>query len=1042
MSMWVVRAGEKGQSESKVLAEGIATMGYREMPDPSSFEDRDSMRKWYSQQYPNLLPGTVTREVAQIWDFAQNMKLDDFVILPCKMRPIVWIGQVGGEYQFGGGGADRHIRPVKWMTNIPRSKFDAKLSKKLDQHGTIYPLDVDTENAVKELLNSQEHLSQLLKELVLTYAKVAKKVANNTVRCPNIKFEHEIESKGALKSRFKEFLQDPTEEKFQNFWKRDYIWAATMGGNATNLIKKHNGLDAITEVLKKVDAATEYNPEWQTQLGASGALAEFWGKIKDQPIRNACANHGLVFFGMKNPSSYSDFLNEFKQFEGFYQATLGQEKVTQYPVEIELDQLFNFVDKATNSDLVVNPDIDDQDVKTLFTLKKQIDDLLRPSGGETVYWVEKRDTKNRPDLELGEYAVGKALLSGQSSKPDSRGHVRDIYSAMREVKPGDVVLHFIDNEAFLGVSIAESAVDDSFEWPPERDDPGGPGYLVRLKEYMPLDSPINKREFLEESHVFEQLSKIGEKYKKRKDYPGGVFYHVKDRRIGQGGYLTRAPPELVEILNNIYKQKVGRDRDLPHFHPQDLSSPIFHQSWIFQSVPERFNLLERLVRLGEEPWSATRLRDQMHVGDTVYYWQSGKGAGVYGIGTIVSPPQQGLDIGYGDWGVVTKIERSLVTQHIPKEEFLKNPVLRESTIIKSPQGTNFLLSKEEASEIKKLIPPSLSPTQVIFYGPPGTGKTYKGITRALEIIHEDPNYCSDPEKRPQFVEEFNEKQEEEQIEFITFHPSYSYEEFVEGIRPVLEDEGKTGNLGFVLKKGVFRNIVEKARAPQGRNKNFVLIIDEINRGNIPKVFGELITLIEEDKREGGKNPIQARLPYSGKPFIVPMNLHIIGTMNSADRSIALMDLALRRRFTFEPFMPEYEKTGLNDEKIDDLNLGALLRRLNLRIQALVDKDHQIGHSFFIKVKEAKDKKQELYNVWYNEIIPLLEEYFYNDYERLGYVLDPYKQAANTGFVEPTDPEIKHFLAKIDFDESEFPAGMIHRYESAQELVEALTSYAQ
>lgn len=303
-------------------------------------------------------------------------------------------------------------------------------------------------------------------------------------------------------------------------------------------------------------------------------------------------------------------------------------------------------------------------------------------------------------------------------------------------------------------------------------------------------------------------------------------------------------------------------------------------------------------------------------------------------------------------------------------------------------------------------------------------------------------YCSDPEKRPQFVVEFNQKQQEGQIEFITFHPSYSYEEFVEGIRPALEDGDNTGNLGYELKKGVFWNIVEKARAPEGRNKNFVLIIDEINRGNIPKIFGELITLIEEDKREGGKNPIQAKLPYSGKPFIVPMNLHIIGTMNSADRSIALMDLALRRRFTFEPFMPEYDKTGLDSEKIDDLNLGALLGRINLRIQALVDKDHQIGHSFFVKVKEAKDKKQKLYNVWYDEIIPLLEEYFYNDFERLSYVLDPYKQTANTGFVEPTDPEIKRFLAKIDVDESEFPAGMIHRYESAQELVEALTSYAQ
>lgn len=884
-------------------------------------------------------------------------------------------------------------------------------------------------------MSNQERLSQLYKELVVAYAEVAKKVANDTARCPNIKFEHEMDSKEALKSRLKEFLQEPTEEKFQSFWNTNYIWAATMGGNATNLIKKHKGLDEITEVLTQVDSATTYNPDWEVQIGASGALAEFWGKLKDKPIRNACANRALVFFGLENPKSYPDFLDKFEQFERFYKSTLGQDKITPFPIEIELDQLFNFVDKASDSDLVEKPDIEDEDIKTLYKIKKQIDEMRRPPGAAPVYWVEKRDLKRRPYLESGEYALGKALLSGQTSKADAQGGVRDIYRAMRAVKPGDVVLHLTDSEAFSGVSIAAGIVDDTFVWPEEDKQPGGPGYLVWLKNYTPLENPINKREFLEDSRVFEQLSQISEKYKKRKDYPGGLFYHVKDRRIGEGGYLTRAPPELVTILNNIYKQKIGHDLPIP------LPGA---QSWIFQVVGEGY-LQERLPRLGEEAWTASQRRDQMRVGDRIYYWQAGKDAGIYGIGTIVSSPQKGLDIGRGEWGVVTKIERFLGSQYIPKQAFLENPVLQESTIIKSPQGTNFLLFDDQPSEIEKLIPTiltSVPPTQVIFYGPPGTGKTYKAITRALEIIHKDAEYCSDPEKRSQFVIEFNQKQQAGQIEFITFHPSYSYEEFVEGIRPVLEDGDNTGNLGYELKKGVFWNIVEKACAPEGRNKNFVLIIDEINRGNIPKIFGELITLIEEDKREGGKNPIQARLPYSGKPFIVPMNLHIIGTMNSADRSIALMDLALRRRFTFEPFMPEYEKTGLNDEKIDDLNLGALLRRLNLRIQALVDKDHQIGHSFFIKVKEAKDKKQELYNVWYDEIIPLLEEYFYNDYERLGYVLDLYKQTANTGFVEPTDPEIKRFLAKMDFDESEFPAGMIHRYESAQELVEALTSYAQ
>jgi hypothetical protein len=894
-------------------------------------------------------------------------------------------------------------------------------------------------------MSNKERLSQLYKELVVAYANVAKKVANNTARCPNIKFEHEMESKKALKSLFYEFLQGPTEQKFQSLWNRNYIWAATMGGNATNLINKH-GLNAITEVLKEVDAATEYNPDWEHQLGASGALSEFWGKLKDKPIRNECANHALVFLGLENPRSYPDFLDEFKQFEVFYQANVGQDKVTAYPIEVELDQLFNFVDKATDTDLVENPDIDDEDVKTLYAIKKQIDDVLRPPGAAPVYWVEKRDLKRHPYLESGEYALGKALLSSQTSVPDPQGHVKDIYRAMREVKPGDVVLHLTtDSEAFSGVSIVASAVDDSFVWPEEDKKPGGPGYLVWLKDYTHLDSPINKREFLEDSHVFEQLSQISEQYKKRKyreDYPGGLFYDTKVPKIGEGGYLTRAPPEVVEILNNIYKQKTGQD--LPHKPPHPP-----RKSWIFQARPDRYKLIEHLRPQEQVTWAANKMRDQMEVGDTVYYWQSGSDPaidpGIYGVGKLESRPERGLaEPEFGDWGVMTRVERCFGDHYISKQAFLENPILRESTIMRGPEGTNFRLTRAQASEIEKLIPPPMAPTNVIFFGPPGTGKTYKAINRALEIVYDDPEHCKNPEKtRDQLIAEFNQLQAKGQVEFITFHQSYSYEEFIEGIRPVLETDNEASNLSYKLKKGVFWNIAEAARSPQGCNKNFVLIIDEINRGNIPKVFGELITLIEEDKREGGENAVAVRLPYSDDMFTVPANLHIIGTMNSADRSIALMDLALRRRFTFIPFMPEYEETGLNDEYIDDLNLGALLQKLNLKIQVLVDKDHQIGHSYFIDVKKATNKTQKLYDVWYNEIVPLLEEYFYNDYERLGYLLDPYDKEHQIGFVENADlTEIKPLLDKIGLDDSDFPAGTIYKYKSPEELVAALKSYAK
>ncbi|WP_237698658.1 AAA family ATPase [Pyrococcus yayanosii] len=167
---------------------------------------------------------------------------------------------------------------------------------------------------------------------------------------------------------------------------------------------------------------------------------------------------------------------------------------------------------------------------------------------------------------------------------------------------------------------------------------------------------------------------------------------------------------------------------------------------------------------------------------------------------------------------------------------------------------------------------------------------------------------------------------------------------------------------------------------------FYLIIDKINRGNISKIFGELITLLENDKRIGEEHEIIVTLPYSGEPFAVPPNLYIIGTMNTADRSIALLDVALRRRFAFLEIEPRPEK--LKDKSIEGINLKELLEKLNLKIEAIKDRDHRIGHSYFLKVEKLED----LHFVWYYEIIPLLMEYFYNDWEALAWIL-------GDGFIE-------------------------------------------
>ncbi|EJW7559042.1 AAA family ATPase, partial [Campylobacter jejuni] len=186
---------------------------------------------------------------------------------------------------------------------------------------------------------------------------------------------------------------------------------------------------------------------------------------------------------------------------------------------------------------------------------------------------------------------------------------------------------------------------------------------------------------------------------------------------------------------------------------------------------------------------------------------------------------------------------------------------------------------------------------------------------------------------------------------------------------------------FYNKLKEFENIQnEKFKIKKEILKSYIIIIDEINRGNVSKIFGELITLIEASKRIGEKEELKVTLPYSGKEFGVPKNVYIIGTMNTADRSITSLDTALRRRFEFIEMMPDVSKLSIDCEGI---NLQELLKAINTRIEYLLDREKTIGHAFFISVENLEDLKK----VFKNKIIPLLQEYFYNDYALIDAVLN-------------------------------------------------------
>lgn len=409
------------------------------------------------------------------------------------------------------------------------------------------------------------------------------------------------------------------------------------------------------------------------------------------------------------------------------------------------------------------------------------------------------------------------------------------------------------------------------------------------------------------------------------------------------------------------------------------------------------------------------------------------------------------------------------------------------------------------------------PLNMILFGAPGTGKTYDSIRIAVEIA--DPEFVaqlsgSESEKRRQLTERYRQLLAKGRIVFCTFHQSMGYEDFIEGIKPVVVEAGES-NLAYQVEPGIFKRLCERAvlgdiedldaawarlladvEATEGgkilrtmerelrleaswgeslwigdisgedsisldksdlinylkgktlaaqskeyaeailelladeydfelarENKNnYVIILDEINRANVPQIFGELITLIEVDKRSGMPEALEVILPYSKESFSVPANLYILGTMNTADRSVEALDTALRRRFSFREMLPDYDL--LSGLRIGEIGLDELLKTINYRIEALLGKDHCLGHSYFLKVKDLADLK----HVFFNEIIPLLQEYFYGNFGRIAQVL-------GSGFVKSEVVLPKRFAQMADEDE-DFDERRQYRIVSERNMTDA------
>ncbi|UJF16668.1 AAA family ATPase [Jeotgalibaca sp. MA1X17-3] len=339
-----------------------------------------------------------------------------------------------------------------------------------------------------------------------------------------------------------------------------------------------------------------------------------------------------------------------------------------------------------------------------------------------------------------------------------------------------------------------------------------------------------------------------------------------------------------------------------------------------------------------------------------------------------------------------KNNQSLTIKEIDQTEVIRAYAKTKSN--KTTHGTISRTITENATE-SSTNTTSRKGTDLFEKSGPNWKLTTDGMIEAEEVINSQYKH---------------DNQEDYFFEMIAFHQSFSYEDFIEGIRAETVD----GQIQYEIKKGVFLRFCEKA--VEDPDNNYLFVIDEINRGNISKIFGELILLIEPSKRLGAKDEQSVTLPYSGDVFGIPQNIFLLGTMNTADRSIAFMDTALRRRFDFVEVMPDSALLSDIVGEIDEVDVGEVLQSMNKRIEYLLDRDHLLGHAFFIENETLED----LQNTFEMKIIPLLQEYFYDDYQKIKAVLndihDVYITPKQENYHSLFDSRFNHLIMNGDSEQ--------------------------
>ena len=889
------------------------------------------------------------------------------------------------------------------------------------------------------------------------------------------------------------------------------------------------------------------------------------------------------------------FGDTFKRYNGILTSVLEQYKEivrqrTNTTIQLELDQFFSWLYETKKAD---------KPIKELIHRYKA---LIKSDGidAEKYKWEFIRDFKGRPNLDnniadelqaikfsnliyhlsisclkvianFDAASLKQVFISIQNETIDLDKRVADFSKNTLKIykKAGGENSHHQD-ERSISVYLT---LNDPSEYTFYKN-----SYYIEYCKLLNVKPAKTKNKY---SHYLELIKDLTENYIS-KDKELVKLMH------SELGDLMEQDPAFLLLAQDILYQIVGNDRDCNY--------------WVFQGNPDHYDF-ENAIKDEEntiKTWRVVAHRDKIKVGDKVILWISGEKAGCYALCEITREPFAYSKKDNNYWSKTEdksipktcfEITHNLAHNPITREQVKSYKALKDLNV--SIQGTNFQATKEEYDQLLSMINNNSTqmikniPLNQILCGPPGTGKTYNTVNKALELIGQN----IEGKKRKEIKDMFKTKVDEGQIVFTTFHQSFSYEDFIEGIKPVINDEELNidGEIKYSIEDGVFKDFVQqindkmplenpahsrinidlelfnkpinkvslgnslnqedgeifqycvdneciaigfgedidfsgvksrfdirkkyknsgieisnpmdfnisaierlviwmeegqlvfisngnrKLRAIgvvdgdyffdnntpiryhqfrkvkwlytdldipikeiYGKNfsqqtiyqishkeinkeffnlkaldvaseKKYVLIIDEINRGNVSQIFGELITLLEEDKRKGNKEEMSVILPYSKKPFSVPNNLYILGTMNTADRSAEALDTALRRRFSFEEMLPEPEKLK---ETIEGVKLSELLTALNDRIEVLVDRDHTVGHAFFMELHTLDDLRA----TFANKIIPLLQEYFYGDYGKMEMVI-------GSAFFKVKDTtKVKFAIKSEDFD----PEGKVYQ----------------